>query len=148
MSEECMCGGRGGGDSSAFCCSTLPCSITPPIFQHNSSCISLIKLKFSLRTCTDVGIVSGKLEEVEREKIEQQVAEYVRSCTENIRILEAGIQRNTSTTPQVNAYQHGVVSFCFILLHIDLETATTPRLLPPAWRVTAPLSKPRQKSTE
>jgi len=50
----------------------------------------------------------GKLEEVEREKIEQQVAEYVRSCTENIRILEAGIQRNTSTTPQVNAYQHGV----------------------------------------
>ena len=53
---------------------------------------------------------AGKLEEVEREKIEQQVATYVKSCTENIRKLEAGIQRNTATTPQVNAYQHGVVS--------------------------------------
>ena len=52
----------------------------------------------------------GKVGEVEREKIEEQVAIYVRSCTANIRKLEVLIQRKEQITPQAHAYQCGVVS--------------------------------------
>ena len=47
---------------------------------------------------------------MEREKIEEQVAIYVRSCTANIAKLEALIQYEEGASPQVNVYQHGVVN--------------------------------------
>ena len=57
----------------------------------------------------------GKLEEAERERIEEQVAIYIRSCTSNIRKLEALIQTKEALTPQTNAYRHGVVSTIYCL---------------------------------
>ena len=67
-----------------------------------------------MRRC-EISSSEGRLEEVEREKVEEQVAIYVRSCTANIAKLEALIERAEGATPQVNVYQHGVVSTAILL---------------------------------
>ena len=52
---------------------------------------------------------AGRLEDAERDKIEEQVGLYVRSSTENIRKLEASINLVKGLSPQSIAHRHGVV---------------------------------------
>ena len=52
---------------------------------------------------------AGRLEDAERDKIEEQVGLYVRSSTENIRKLEASINLVKGLSPQSVAHRHGVV---------------------------------------
>lgn len=66
----------------------------------------------SLQSCweSQMSAAEGKLDDLGKERIEEQVAIFIRSSTANIRKLEALIQQHANLSPQVSAYQHGVVS--------------------------------------
>lgn len=62
---------------------------------------------------------------MEKEKIEEQAAIYTRSCSANIRKLEALIVREDNGSPQCRAYQHGVVRVNSISIAIKVDDSAT-----------------------
>jgi len=52
---------------------------------------------------------AGRCSEAERDRIEEQVGAYVRSCTEHISRLEQGAATEPAANPHVVAHRHGAV---------------------------------------
>ena len=52
---------------------------------------------------------AGRCSEAERDRIEEQVGAYVRSCTEHIARLEQGAAAEPTANPHVVAHRHGAV---------------------------------------
>ena len=70
----------------------------------------------------------GRCSEVERDRIEEQVGRYMRSCTANIARLEASIKADQpgvrSLNPHMIVHRHGVVS------NVPSSTSTSPPYFP------------------
>ena len=89
--------------------SLLPPARRLPCLRHTFT--SLLAAPSMAPTCFDA--LPGRCSEAERDRIEEQVGLYMRSCTDNISRLEAslapgqpGIQ---SLNPHSLAHRHGVV---------------------------------------
>ena len=86
-------------------------------------CESLAKnFPTSLLTC----VCPGRISEAERDRIEEQVGRYMRSCTANISRLEASLGADQPGARGLNshmvAHRHGVVRVpsCALLLNLVL----------------------------